>query len=273
METERRDHEKDTPERPDFHGIVERRRREALANAPKCEHHPDRPGVHLVTVPDEESGGQRRVSVCEECKGNAVAAQVQADRRKLMETRAATVDGVVAERCGRKYVGKRLKDLVGYSRAFLTALAGLGDPPASAIFTGPPGNGKTHAAVALYSHLWAEGYEVSFYVAGDLMDLIRKEARTEATLEALVTGMRGWGVLIVDDLGGDRLTEVTAEGLRRILDWRDRDGSTTIITTNLEEEGLRDYLGDPAVSRILGMAGGNVFNFDGPDRRDPQNDG
>ena len=47
-ETERRGRADDTPERPDFHGIVERRQQEALANSPMCEHHPDRPGVELV---------------------------------------------------------------------------------------------------------------------------------------------------------------------------------------------------------------------------------
>lgn len=70
-------------------------------------------------------------------------------------------------------------------------------------------------------------------------------------------------MLVLDDLGVRRLTEVQGDILLRVCDLR--LSKPTIVTTNCDARQLREFIGDRATSRLL--AGARIW-MDGKDRRD-----
>ena len=142
---------------------------------------------------------------------------------------------------------------------------------------GEPGTGKTWAA-ACCCRLWVERRCPS----------VRRVARL-ATFRGLLDEERdGYGegssargalrdaeslpLLVLDDLGAERVTAWTLERLTALLDARDPDASkglVTVVTSNLRVGALRDLYGGTEgkriASRLCGMC--DVREVLGPDRR------
>lgn len=227
----------------------------------KCERHSDRDGVERVRT------ARGLVWLCGECLEGYRKAMKDHEAAQGRARREGLVVPLVAERCGNRYVDATLENLEGLPQKFMDRLREVRDLVTSGLFYGPTGTGKTHAGVGIFRRWFVEYGAVEFWPVGELMDHLRDEAREKATLTGAVKRLRGLRGLILDDMGGDRVTDFAAEGLLRVLDWRSRDGSATIITTNLDEAPLREAIGDRAVSRVFGLVGRNIFKFGGKDRR------
>jgi DNA replication protein DnaC len=133
---------------------------------------------------------------------------------------------------------------------------------------GGVGSGKTHVAYALYA---------------ESSNVLKKKARFENIPEMLRTWRldfpRPWaeklhpeerlleyrGLLFLDDLGSEKMTEWVEETLYLILNHRYNEVLPTIITSNLTIEQLADRVGDRIASRVVGMC--DVVKLEGPDRR------
>lgn len=72
-------------------------------------------------------------------------------------------------------------------------------------------------------------------------------------------------LLIIDDIGSERLTEWVRERIVSIIHTRVSNGLSTIYTSNLSPEELKAEMGDRISSRILGCS--NVVEITGADRR------
>ena len=72
-------------------------------------------------------------------------------------------------------------------------------------------------------------------------------------------------LLIIDDIGAERVTEWVRERLVSIINTRVGAGLSTIYTSNLSPEELKEGLGDRISSRVLGSSG--VVEITGADRR------
>lgn len=130
------------------------------------------------------------------------------------------------------------------------------------LLAGHPGTGKTHAAYAVGNAavyrddpLWAVAY-----TAADLNAALRPGGEREAYREASECGL-----LILDDLGREQVTEWTIEQLHRVLDVRNRERRRTVVTTNLpyDDRGFswdRAPAGSPPPPNLLGRYGSPLLD-------------
>lgn len=138
---------------------------------------------------------------------------------------------------------------------------------------GSVGTGKTHAAVAACRQAFFDrSQDVAFWPVVELLDMLRPGGPADAMQDAMDVDL-----LILDDLGGERPTDWTAERLYAIVNRRWLEERPTVGTTNLPltakvaQEGYTDQTLDEAVggrtfSRLVGN-GSVVLRLAGPDRR------
>lgn len=77
--------------------------------------------------------------------------------------------------------------------------------------------------------------------------------------------VKGCKLLIIDDIGSEKFTEWVRERLVSIINTRVSNGLSTIYTSNLSPEELKEGLEERIASRILGYSG--VIEIKGSDRR------
>jgi len=133
-------------------------------------------------------------------------------------------------------------------------------PRPNLILTGPPGVGKTHAAVAAARARWDLGDDVRFRAVAALMEGLRPDGPD--SLDVLV----GVDVLVLDDLGAEKPTDWTRERLDLLIDARWAATLPTIITTNLRPDGLEQVLGPRVWSRVAEQSA-TAYVVSGADRR------
>lgn len=118
------------------------------------------------------------------------------------------------------------------------------------LLIGPPGIGKSHAAIAIAVGAIRAGYRVRvrsvFDLAGDLAEAEALGERRKFVQDLLRTDL-----LVIEDFGMKRLGAAAAEDLLEIFVRRHETGST-LITTNRPTEDWGTFLGDvPAATAIL----------------------
>lgn len=140
------------------------------------------------------------------------------------------------------------------------------------LLTGPFGTGKTHQAYGALRRIAESGpdrFELIAMTAPDMYGLLRpggSERGSEAELKRLCAVP----LLLLDDLGTEKISEWTEEATYRLLNERYNECRPLIVTSNLPTrsdigEDLGDKLGGRIVSRLSQMTT-NVI-LDGPDRR------
>lgn len=150
---------------------------------------------------------------------------------------------------------------------------------------GDVGTGKTHIAYAL-RNAWEkpvertrtnllEGKEEKylhtrkalFWNTTELLrsikgDFDKSPAERERAEERL---MEHQGLLFLDDLGSERMSEWVAETFYLVINYRYNRMLPTIFTSNFGVADLAERIGDRTVSRIVGSS--DVVELQGPDRR------
>lgn len=142
------------------------------------------------------------------------------------------------------------------------------------VLTGEIGNGKTHQAYGGLRRIAEAGpkrFEMRALTAPDLYGLLRpggSEKGTEYELGRLCKVP----LLLLDDLGTEKLSEWTEEATYRLLNERYNECLPLIVTTNLlvraSAAGAPDLvsrLGERLASRVAQAS--TVVTFDGPDLR------
>ncbi len=152
--------------------------------------------------------------------------------------------------------GKQLNLKMAYERAITYAK----DPEGWLVFKGGYGCGKTHLAAAVANYRLAMGHAVLFVNTPDLLDHLRAAFAPNA-----VTGyderfdqVRNAPLLILDDLGTQSNSEWAQEKLYQIFNYRYNARLPTIVTTNLELEGIeiriRSRMVDPSLVQVIHIA-------------------
>lgn len=143
-----------------------------------------------------------------------------------------------------------------------------------ATLAGPTGTGKTYAVAACARAVASMGRSVRFYPVADLVERFRatydrpldEEVVTQKETISDIHAQLGriW-LLILDDWGQHRHTDMGAEQLFRIISTRVNKRQPTIITTNMDEGYFRKE--NPALhSRMFGTDA-DVSMFGGKDLR------
>jgi len=131
------------------------------------------------------------------------------------------------------------------------------------LLLGNTGTGKTGLAVALGYELHMRGVVVMFTGASRMLDELRPGVNRDPA--AQMRNVLNTGLLIIDDLGAEKLTEFTAERIYAIVDGRYTANVPTIITTNLDLEKLQAQVGDRVMSRMAETFA--IRKIGGPDIR------
>ena len=139
--------------------------------------------------------------------------------------------------------------------------AGRGPNVHGLLFIGGVGVGKTTLALAIANAVGTR--------ARNVLHLLEAERRAIAAREQL----RDWqhavevGLLVLDDLGAGREWDHGRDRLAALLELRadTNPRGREVVTTNLNLVEMRNYLGDRAVSRLLGRC--DVHVLQGVDRR------
>lgn len=157
---------------------------------------------------------------------------------------------------------------LGYE-IFNGALEGRG-----AYLFGKPGRGKTYAAacaVRLWTEYFFPGRKRSAWLVQSkrLLDQIKRdydEREDYASMRACNASL-----LVLDDLGAERVTDWSKETLESILDHRLSHGLPTIVTSNYKIGDIAARWGgvdgERIASRLAGMCGGKAIEVSGNDMR------
>ena len=123
------------------------------------------------------------------------------------------------------------------------------DKPAL-FLSGDPGSGKTHFSYALLRGLIEQGaFWVIFVKSGDL-DTELLKAILEQQEEAKIQKYCEVPYLFIDDLGTERLSDRVIKQYYTIIDHRMNNLMSTVFTSNLNVEKVKEILGDRISSRL-----------------------
>lgn len=144
----------------------------------------------------------------------------------------------------------------------------------SLVFSGDYGTGKTHLAMCIANHILRQkGIPVIVKKARDLLLELRNlyGDDTKNTEKGYLDYVLSVPLLVLDDVGLDKLTEWTEGVYWTVFDRRMERQLPIIITTKYSMTGLQNDIGDRigfgAKSRLLRMIEGRVIELSGGDLR------
>lgn len=123
------------------------------------------------------------------------------------------------------------------------------------LFFGRPGNGKSHLAAAIVNALVAAGRTCVFRSTPALLKKLQETYKPEARLtEAeILSVLQEADLLVLDDLGAEKMTEWAESMLYYVIDQRYRWRRPLIATTNSTLEALEDHVSARSFDRLLEM--------------------
>ncbi|MGN0525815.1 MAG: ATP-binding protein [Acutalibacteraceae bacterium] len=133
----------------------------------------------------------------------------------------------------------------------------------SLFFTGGTGLGKTHLALAVLNTVTANGFNVYYDSAGNIIKKMQKEnfGRGDSDIDE---ELEKCDLLIMDDLGAELSTPFSVVSVNDIVNNAVMSGKPIIIVSNLGKSELEERYGQRLTSRLGGF---EVLNFYGEDIR------
>ena len=129
---------------------------------------------------------------------------------------------------------------------------------------GGVGTGKTHIAYAIYKQCQELKLKCRFYNSVDVLDKIRDDYKNSDT-HNLQNILDFQGLLIIDDIGAEKITDWVLETFYRIINSRYENMLPVIYTSNFSLGELSERLGERIPSRIAG--GCEIIELKGNDKR------
>lgn len=139
--------------------------------------------------------------------------------------------------------------------------------PRAIVLAGPARTGKTTAAYAITNDVHSRDVWTVVRTAADLSAALKPDSGEPLAYQHAVE----CDLLLIDDLGRERVTDWWLEQLQRIVDARCSNGRRLIATTNhganatATYDDLAERYGYPVVERLIDD--GTVLFFDGPAMR------
>jgi DNA replication protein DnaC len=124
------------------------------------------------------------------------------------------------------------------------------------LLDGEYGSGKTGLAIGVLKLALADSISSVFRVVPELMSEIRATYGTDRETSEidLLAALKAVQLLVLDDIGAERMTGWVEEKLFEILNYRHNEHRRTILTTNLGPDELMDHVGERIFWRIKAMS-------------------
>lgn len=135
-------------------------------------------------------------------------------------------------------------------------------------FYGTVGTGKSFLSGCIASELLHQGHSVIYFSASGLFDMLARytfDGKSREAVRDLCEDLYGCDLLIVDDLGTEITNSFVTSQLFSCLNERRLRGRSTLISTNISLEELRDRYSDRIFSRITSSF--TLCKLTGPDIR------
>ena len=131
-------------------------------------------------------------------------------------------------------------------------------PEGGLLLMGKTGRGKTHCAISILREMVIKGWKARFVSCLDLMNTLRAVYRArndddEDSSEQEVLSRIGRGLVVLDDLGGTRVTPMVRDALTLIVDRCERRGQPLVVTTNLTVAEIGEQIDERLASRLVGL--------------------
>lgn len=125
---------------------------------------------------------------------------------------------------------------------------------ASLLFSGSTGLGKTFLSGCIARTVADHGYSVVYDTAIQLISDYESDKFGESTEESRrnLSRYTTCDLLLIDDLGTEMVTQFTISALYNVINTRLIKGLPTIVSTNLNSEGIRSRYTPQIYSRLLG---------------------
>jgi DNA replication protein DnaC len=119
------------------------------------------------------------------------------------------------------------------------------------VFSGLPGTGKSHLAISIAQEVMGR-YTALYTSAIDAVRTIRDTWRRDSqhTESQVLKTFASIDLLVLDEVGVQYGTEAEQVNLFDIIDKRYRDSMPTILITNQNRTGLKNFLGDRSFDRL-----------------------
>ena len=121
----------------------------------------------------------------------------------------------------------------------------------SLLFTGAPGLGKTFLSACIARTVADNGYSVVYDTAGKLFSDF-EAVKFGGNQRDVTEKYLACDLLIIDDLGTELTTQFTQSVLYQVINTRLMEDKPVIVSTNLNDEGLRQRYAPAIASRLLG---------------------
>lgn len=133
---------------------------------------------------------------------------------------------------------------------------------------GAVGTGKTHIAYSIARHVYEDMHKhVKVWNSAELLNEIRKGFNKKFENEAIDEIMAFKGLLIIDDVGSERITNTgfVEEQFYLIVNRKYNDMLPIVFTSNYDIATLSEQLGERVASRLVEMC--EIVELGGEDRR------
>ena len=137
------------------------------------------------------------------------------------------------------------------------------------VFSGNVGTGKTFLSECIANALIKRDYYVVYITSFELNNIVIKSMDIFAdNRQELLSPLLDCDLLIIDDLGSEPIFKnASVNNLYTIINQRQLNNFSTIISTNLTPQMIRDQYGDRLFSRIFNKQNTMPIHFDGKDLR------
>lgn len=137
------------------------------------------------------------------------------------------------------------------------------------VFVGNVGKGKTFLSECIANELIAKDFYVVYLTSFELNNIVIKTMDLFAdNRQDLLSPLLECDLLIIDDLGTEPIYKnMSVNNLYTIINQRQLQNLSTIISTNLTPQMIRDQYGDRLFSRIFNKHNTMPILFDGEDLR------
>ena len=143
------------------------------------------------------------------------------------------------------------------------------------LLIGPPGIGKTHLAVSVLREVVLKGLRGLYYDTRSLLSDLRSTYNPviRSSESDILQPVMGADLLVLDDLGAERLTDWVEETMHLIVNTRYNEKRPTVFTSNYKDgpddddlDSLKARVGFRMHSRLREMC--EFLEYEGPDYRD-----